>query len=512
MMVACGILLAQGIVGCATVNPQPDFERTVHQIGEQTGADEVYDPSLEDTVESKVTALLADGLTVDEAVRVALLNNRSFQSLFQKVGASRADVVQSGLLTNPSFSLMGQLPEGGGRAKLNVGFGQELVDLWQIPIRKKIAAAQLDETVLDVTDRAVALVAEVKTKYYRLLAALQAEKTAGKTIELLSQSVRLAEERFKVGETSPLDVNLSRSSLLEAKIELLSLQRDRRLAEALLARVMGLSRSTLSWTLKGSLPQPAAIPDDTELIKTAMTQRIDARMVQAQVAAAEQSLRLEYLKVMPSVIVGAELERPDRRALPGRKIMADTARDSIAQGQLTAPKIQSKAERDLERRQIVDSILGPSIQITVPLWDQNQAQIAKAGFKASQKRKEYEDLLDTIADQVQRAAETVRTAQTQVQSYEQEVLPQALSNIDAARRLYQAGEQGILILIESQEMFIKQRRLYEDACRDYGVALAELEQMVGGRLVVMPVQSRPATSQPIAAHRIEDEELVGPIP
>ena len=371
--------------GCATVNPQPDFQHTSHLINEHTGVDDIYDPATEDLIDGKLDALLADGLTVDEAVRVALLNNRSFQALFQTIGASRADVVQSGLMSNPSVSLLAQFAEGGGRTKLDIGFAQELVDLWQIPIRKRIARARLEQTVLEVTQQAVGLTADVKGRCYRLLVARRAEGTGQKSVELFRQSLDLADRRFKAGESSQVEVDLARSELTQAELALLALQRDRRLAEAALARVLGLNRTAKSWELVGPLPEAPALPDDATLLKTAMLQRLDGRLARSQVDAAEQELRLEVLKVFPSVTVGADFERPDRRALPGRKILADTARASVRNGRLTAPDIQTRAERNLERRQIVDSLLGPSITFTLPIWDQNQAQIAKARFKVHQK-------------------------------------------------------------------------------------------------------------------------------
>jgi cobalt-zinc-cadmium efflux system outer membrane protein len=151
-------------VGCAKVDPKPDHERASQLITERTGERESYDPTADAIVAEKVTALFSDGLTIDEAVRLALLNSPVLQSIFQEIGASRADIVQAGLLTNPSFSLLGQLPEGGGRVKLNLGFGQELVDFWQIPVRKKIAELQLEQAILRVVQQAVDLTADAKTQ------------------------------------------------------------------------------------------------------------------------------------------------------------------------------------------------------------------------------------------------------------------------------------------------------------------------------------------------------------
>jgi len=474
-----------------------DFDRASQLVTDRTGTPGLYELSADALVKDKLDALLSDGLTVDEAVRLALLKSPAMQSVFQEIGASRADLVQAGLLTNPSFSLLAQFPEGGGRTKLTMGFGQELVDLWQIPVRKKIAEAELEQTILKVVQQAVDLTADTRSQAYRLLALQQAEAIANENVALVEKSLQLAQDRFTAGETGKLDVNLVRTSLLDTRLQLIGIQRQRRLAETALANTLGLSRWEQPWTLRDNLPTAFPLAqDERALLLFAMTERLDARAAARRVQAAEDEVRQQYLKIFPSVAAGVEWERPDRKGQPGRNILADTARESVANGQLTAPSIESKAQRDAERRAIVDSLLGPSLQITLPIWDQNQAQIAKAKYKAEQQRKDYETLLDSIARQVQDALIVARTADEQLRFYRDQSLPQANENVESARRTYRAGEMDIIVLIDAQKSLIVQRQAYVGVWRDYAIAMAELERSVGGRLPPMPVAqptSAPAT-------------------
>lgn len=481
---ACaGLSVSLFVPGCARVAPEKDFQDASRFVTERTGTDAIYDPSGEAQVEQQVAALLDGGLTPEEAIHVALLNNKDFQSLFAELGASRADVVQSGLLTNPTFSLIAQFPEGGGRSKLTLGFGQELVDLWQIPVRRRIAEAQLEQTVLKIVRRAVDLAADVRIRYSRLAAIHRAEAITKENLQLVERSLQLAQARYVAGESGQLDVFLVRGSLLEVQVALINLARDRRVAEADLERALGLTRGDQRVAVGEELKTPPPIVfEDVELLAFAMRERLDARMTAAQVRAAEGELERQYLNIFPSIQTGVDLERPERRGLPGRKVLADTARTSVANGALTAPQIESKGQRDLQRRQIVDSLLGPSFQITLPIWDQNQAQIAKADFKVRQLRKSYEDLLDQVAQDVRQSSAIMRTAQELVRFYETETLPQARKNVDAATRSYQAGEQSVVALIEAQRSLILQRRAFVDIVRDSAVAQAELERALGGRL------------------------------
>jgi outer membrane protein TolC len=231
-----------------------------------------------------------------------------------------------------------------------------------------------------------------------------------------------------------------------------------------------------------------------------LTQRLDARAAEYQVKAAEAQIRQEWLKIFPSFTAGYDLERLEGRALPGRKVLADTARESVAAGSLTAPTIQSRGERARDKRQEIDVMQGPEFSATLPLWDQNQAQIAKARYQAEQRYKEYEGLLDEIASQVSQAGISLGSAHEIVRFYRAEALPQATQNLDSARRLYQAGEQGIIVVIEAQESLVTRRRAYVRALGDYAGALTELERAIGGRLpagaIVAPASRPSGTTRP----------------
>ena len=54
--------------------------------------------------ERRIRELLAQPLSVEDAVQIALLGNPSLQAAFQELGISEADLVQSGRLPNPGFT------------------------------------------------------------------------------------------------------------------------------------------------------------------------------------------------------------------------------------------------------------------------------------------------------------------------------------------------------------------------------------------------------------------------
>jgi outer membrane protein, heavy metal efflux system len=490
----CWGLGVVAIGGCARVEPAQDYGRARDLIRQQTGNEAVYDPGDESVVQAKVEELLQGGLTVDKAVSLALLNSPAFQSLFLDIGASRADLVQSSLFINPTLSFGGLLPEGGGRSRLVASGAQQIVDLWQIPVRKRIAQAQLEQTVLLIAFRATTFTAEVKSQYYQVLAMRQAESITKEHVTLVEESVDLVQRRFNAGEASFFDVNLAKANVVDARLELVDLARQRQVAEAGLLHMMGLSRRLLQCVYADSLSAPAPLGTDyATLLFLADSQRLDAQVVSWKVNAAEDEVVREYLRIFPDIAMGFDFERIESRALPGRTILADTARDSVAAGTFTAPAIQSRGQRNLERGQIIDSVLGPSITATLPIMDQNQAQIAKARVRALQARKDQGELLDQIAQQVRQSLAVAQSSAELVRMYEVEGLPQARDNVEGSRSVFQAGEQSVLILIEAQEILIRREIAHVNALRDLAAAMAQLESAIGGPL---PAGGEPAATRP----------------
>lgn len=493
-------LVACLVVGCAEVNPREDFQTAARHIEETTGESAVYSPDEEALGQAKVDELLRDGLTLTEAVQVALLNNQDLQASFFRLGMSRADFVQSGLFSNPTLVFSAQFPEGGGRSNIQASIAQNIVDLWQIPIRKRIARARLNEAVLRLAHQAARLVAETKFSYF---AAVGTSHSA----EIAEANLRVAEElrdgtmaRKEAGTVGELDVNLAQGTVLSAEVELQSSRLESANAKRRLAIVLGLTTDVKTLNLIDPLPQPheLAITDDF-IVALAVSSRLDLQAAENAVEAEERRIAEEYAKVFPDISVGPYLERSERRALPGRDIVADTARASIAAGQLTAPEIQSRAQRDQERRQEIDAILGPALTMTLPIFDQNQAQIEKARFAYEAARRERNALKLSIVQNARQSIDQAATASRLAQLYEASILPQSQKNLDLSTAAYRAGKTSIITVLDAQRTLLATRRMAVSARLSAATALAELERVVGRPLAVI-LTFGAATSQPANAN------------
>ena len=162
--------------------------------------------------------------------------------------------------------------------------------------------------------------------------------------------------------------------------------------------------------------------------------------------------------------------------------MADTARASIAAGKLTAPEIQSASERRQERSQEIDFILGPSIEVPLPIFDQNQAQIAKAQFRARELLERFEETEQRVTEAVRAAFTQRRLAEDRALLYHDTLIPLQETNLELARIAYQSGRESILTVLLAQESLIQTRLAYAAAVRDLSISAANLERQLAGRV------------------------------
>ena len=94
------------LAGCASFSPDGGFS-TVEQAAKDRLGKEVRwarTAADQDGIDQRVGELLAKPLSADDAVQIALLNNRGLQASFQDLGIAEAEVAQAGRVPNPGFS------------------------------------------------------------------------------------------------------------------------------------------------------------------------------------------------------------------------------------------------------------------------------------------------------------------------------------------------------------------------------------------------------------------------
>jgi outer membrane protein, heavy metal efflux system len=88
--------------------------RSVQQlVQERSGKDVRWekDQAAREQALQDARRLLRKPLTIDTAVQIALLNNRSLQASIEEIGLSTADLVEASTIPNPRFDLAVRAPD-----------------------------------------------------------------------------------------------------------------------------------------------------------------------------------------------------------------------------------------------------------------------------------------------------------------------------------------------------------------------------------------------------------------
>jgi len=453
------------LAGCTTVPRDAGFTEVGAQIAERTGGKRVVwnQASHDDaSVDAHLRSLLADELTVDEAVQVALLNNANLQAIYEELGIAQAELVQAGLLNNPVFEFDPRWPtKSGFRFSYEFSVVQDFLDVLLRPLRKKVAEAQFQATRLRVASAVLETAAEVKVAFYRLQAAEQMAEMR-RTVALATEaSAEAAARMHEAGNISDFDLVNQQALHEQAKVELSRAETEAIEAREELNALMGTWGRHTAWSIAPRLPDlPSDEVEPVGLESLAVTQRLDLLAAWQQVQALARQLKLTGYSRMPfSLGVHSESE-PD----PG--------------GPVT---------------------IGPHLEGQVPLFDQGQARVAAARALLRQSQQRYAALAVEIRSQVRRFRARMLAGRQQAEYYRRVVLPLRHRGVEEAQKQYNAMQIGVIQLLQAKQAEIDSGRDYLEALRDYWVARAELERAVGGRLSREPAPATQPAAHPSTA-------------
>ncbi len=431
--------------GCATVDPSPDYEQARKEIRAATGEAELHDPEGPALASEEIGAVLADGLGLAEATRLALLNNRRLQAGFLSLGVARAEYVQAGLLENPSLSLAFLFPDSGGRVRWTADLLGSVAEIWQLPARQALARAGLEQRILELSRFAGELVAGTRATYLESVAAREARSGARANVELARRSLAGIRRQVEEGAASRTEEGLAESLALGAELAFQRTEREEVAHVRRLAALLSLGEDLLTVALTDPLPDPAWQGFEREqLVERSLGARADVRAAERAVVAAEERVALERKRRF-GVGAGASAERPEGG---------------------------SSAEL----------LVGPAANVELPLFVQNQAQVSRAEFELAERRKEREALVAEVRQEVRAALDEAEVASRAAVFARSELVPQALSTATLAEKAYELGDTTVLALLQAQGAALEARRTEIEALLEAALSRIELERAAGSPL------------------------------
>jgi cobalt-zinc-cadmium efflux system outer membrane protein len=440
-----GVASAGMLAGCASVPKEAGFGDVRSEVERRAGHRVQWNRLTADdrSVAAAVNELLAQGLTAEGAVQVALLNNRRLQATYEDLGVAQADVVQAGLLRNPVFDGDVKFFEGGEGTKVELAAVQDFLDVFFIPLRQRIAATAFESEKLRVTGTVLDLVGEVRTAFYTHAAAEQALELRRTVVAATEASYDIARRIREAGNMTALDVANERALHEQAKLDLAVAEAAALDTRERLNVVLGLWGPRTTWTVQDRLPDPPADEVPAEGIeRRAVERNLDLAMTRHQIEAAARTLGI-------------------RRSM----------------GLLPEAEAGVAAEREVDGAWGA----GPAFSLPVPIFNQGQPAMAGARSALERVRQQYV----ATAVEVRSAARTARNrllaARARADYFRQVILPLRQEITRQTQLQYNAMQVGPFQLLQARQGEIDAGVQYIDALRDYWIARAQLEQVESGR-------------------------------
>lgn len=440
-----GVAAMMVLAGCTTFSKDGGFDAVSSAASERIGKDAVIVQTDADreSVAKRTQALLAKPLSMDDAVQVALLNNRGLQASYAELGLSEADFVEAGRLPNPGLTFSRTRASNGD---LNIArvFSANVLAILTLPVAAHIEARRFEQTKLETADAMLRIAADARRAYIDAVAAQQAAGYAEQVQDAAQASAELARRMQQAGNFSKLDYAREQAFYAEAVAQQARARQQAVAAREKLTRTMGLWGAQAAYRLPDRLPD---LPNErlglNGLESYAMRNRLDIQAAKLRTQGVASSLGLSK---------------------------ATRFINALDVGYL------NNYETDKGREH------GYEIRVEIPIFDFGSVKVARA--KAMYMRS-VNQLAQTAIDarsEVRESYSAYVSSYDIAKHYRDEIVPLRKTISDELLLRYNGMLASVFELLADSREQIGAVDGYIDALKDFWIAESNLEQALGGRL------------------------------
>lgn len=399
---------------------------------------------VDERTDELLATLTSAQLSVESAVRIALINNPELQASYASLGFAAAEVYEAGRVRNPILS--GALLDtnaAGETDQVTFGLVVSFTDLITLPARSRLSreafAAMKQQIGADVLEVAAA----AEKAYYDYVGAQQVAVLRAQVAHAGELSAKLAQRFFDAGNLAPRELAMERAAASEARIIALESANAAFAARTALADVLGLSVGG-QWTAPAALRLPVAVEDDIEaLLALARESRLDlaAAHTNAEVLADRLGV-VNWARWLGDLDVGVERER-------------DTDGSRLS---------------------------GPTVDWEVPIFNQHRDALLRADAELQVAFSDVRRATVDVENSVRQASEAVRNVRARIEEYRTTLIPQRIETVARAQEEVNFMLIGVFELIALKQDEYDAYQGYLEAIRDYWIARADLALAVGSSL------------------------------
>ena len=455
-----GLALAV-LAGCTTLPEDGGFSPVRESVKQRAGAEAAWvrTDAEREALQARVGALLAKGpLSAEDAVQVALLNNRGLQASLAELGIVGSDLLQSGRLPNPRLAIH-RVPNE-HHYKLEQALSFNVLSLAFMPLateveKRRFAAAQHRATL-----EILRLAAETRRAWVAAVAARESLAYLQRVRLAAEASAELAARMAKAGNFNALARAREQGFYADAALAVARGEQSANASREHLTRLLGLWGTTANFALPDRLPDlPGAAMDRPDIEREAIAQRLDVRAAVSDTEAVARNLGLTRATRFINVLeLGVSREKEGR----------------------DEPWIR-----------------GYEISLEIPLFDWGTSRVAKAEAIYRQAVDRAAQAAIEARSEVREAYRHYRMAHDIARHYRDEIVPLKKKVSEENLLRYNGMLIGVFDLLADARSQVLSVTGYVDALRDFWLSEANLRMAMIGRPAAAAL-SAPAQAAPEA--------------
>ena len=379
----------------------------------------------------------AQTLTLDSALQTAFANNPDLAAAQWEIDIAGGGRQQAGLIPNPVASWDAEDTRRDTRTT-TIKLSQTLELGGKRGARIDLATRAQDAAALTLEQRRNTLRVEVIDNYYGALRAQERLDLAQRSLALAERGLVVANGRVTAGKSSPVEATRAQVQLSEIRLELNRAQMGLTDAYRRLAASTGNAAADFESAATPSRATPA-LPAAAQLLAR-VEQTTELRLAELQILQSEASIGVEKAQRIPDldVSIGSQYDAGVR-----------------------------------ERVNVV------GVSMPIPLFNRNQGNVLAASRRADQARDLRNAIELRLRTETRQALDLWQTANTEVRTFNQQILPAAQSAVDAATRGFEMGKFNFLDVLDAQRTLIAARTQYLAATAQATDAWVRIERIYG---------------------------------
>ncbi len=438
-------LLCLTLLGCAGRRRERAVDETAAAIRARTGfsvdsKSDVFAGKPSD----EVRKTLQRPINADDAVRIALLNNKRVRAELDGLGIAVSEVLAAARPPNPSVEAHAGFDNGlsayGATVEMSIS------RLLALGKSNSLAKRQLAAEKLRIGDEVMRLALQARSTFHSYLAARKLVKVGMTMLEAAEASKEAAQALLEAGNIPQLDFEMEHAFLEENRVVVAQAQKMELDLREDLNMLFGVWGPYTRWLPIEEFPAlPSEDPVAGEVERAAIERSLKLAQMRAQIEAQAAGVGLARLAgIIPDISAGVDVDD----------------------------------EEEFRR-------IGPVVNMEIPLFDQGQSETMRARSSLAQSRALYVATAVDVRSLARRARNALTIARQVVLQYQNAVIPLRKRVTSEQLKQYNAMEAGVFEVLQSKRQELEAMQNHVRALRDYWVARAELAQLLAGGSLAM---------------------------